>query len=100
MINNLQWPSLEKKRRNNRLTLLYKIANEDVAINKEKRLIPTKRRSRHLNNNAFTIPYSATTYRQLSFFPRTIKEWNSLPPDITSAGSVECFKAQLAKHFL
>jgi len=66
MINDLQWPSLEERRRNNRLTLLYKIANEDVAINKEKRLIPTQRRSRHLNNNAFTIPYSATTYRQCS----------------------------------
>jgi len=80
MINDLQWPSLEERRRNNTLTLLYKVANEDVAINKEKRLIPIQRRSRHLNNNAFTIPYSATTYKQLqSFFPRTIKEWNSLP---------------------
>ena len=39
-----------------------------------------------------------TQYRQMSFFPRTIPEWNSLPQEIVAAKSLDCFKSRLAAH--
>jgi len=99
MIDDLQWKSLEARRREARLTLLYKTANDKIALDKS-HLQPPKRLTRHMQPHSFQLPLSSTTYRQQSFFPRTIKEWNDLPPAIASVGSVEAFKAQLAKHFI
>jgi len=31
-----------------------------------------------------------------SYFPRTIRDWNSLPPDIVSAKTLDAFKAQIS----
>ena len=36
--------------------------------------------------------------RDMSFFPRTIPEWNSLPQEIVAAKSLDCFKTRLAAH--
>jgi len=33
--------------------------------------------------------------RQMSFFPRTIPDWNGLPREIVSAESPDCFKSNL-----
>lgn len=96
MINDLQWVSLQDRRKNARLTLFYKIVNNLVAVNKSEHLLPPTRLSRHSSPHSFQIPRCTSSYRQQSFFPRTIKEWNSLPPDIVSVGTVDAFKAQLA----
>ena len=51
---------------------------------------PTSR-SRHVHDYTF-IPISAsTTSHRLSFYPRTIVQWNSLPPDVFT------FSADLAQ---
>ncbi|KAL8624074.1 hypothetical protein ACOMHN_019496 [Nucella lapillus] len=36
-----------------------------------------------------------TTYRQMSFFPRTIPEWNLLPAEIATAPSLASFQARV-----
>ena len=61
---------------------------------------PTETRSSHRKNNThgYNIPYCRTQYRQMSFFPRTIPEWNSLPQEIVAAKSLDCFKSRLAAH--
>jgi hypothetical protein len=40
------------------------------------------------------IEASNDTYRQ-SFYPRTIKQWNKLPSDISAASTLEGFKTML-----
>ena len=35
---------------------------------------------------------------KISFFPRTIREWNSLPPDLVHAASVDDFTARLQSY--
>ena len=52
---------------------------------------PTQNRSSHRKNNTHTynIPYCRTQHRQMSFFPRTIPEWNSLPQEIVAAKSLD-----------
>ena len=98
MIEHLDWQSLEHRRRTSRLTMMHKIVNDRVAINKQHRLIPPQRRTRHTHQLAFQIPSSSCDYRKYSFFPRTIREWNTLPPGIVSAGTPESFKTQVSAH--
>ena len=99
MLGELQWKSLQDRRREARLAMLYRINNGLVAIDKTEHLLPPTRLSRHAQPHTFQIPRTTTTYKQQSFFPRTIREWNHLPPDIVSVGSIDAFKAHLAKHF-
>lgn len=97
MLEHLEWKSLEQRRKDARLTMMYKITNEKVAIPKEGRLIPPKRLSRNMHDKSFQIPSAASDYRKYSFFPRTIRDWNALPPGVVTAPSVEAFKASLTK---
>jgi hypothetical protein len=44
------------------------------------------------------IPASSTTLRRESFYPRTIREWNSLPPtNVATAWSLETFKVFISQ---
>jgi hypothetical protein len=60
--------------------MLYKIVNDKVTLDKGDRLVPPLR----------------------SYLPRTIRDWNSLPPDIVSAKTLDAFKAQVSRlpHYL
>jgi hypothetical protein len=33
--------------------------------------------------------------RKMSFFPRTVRDWNLLPPDIVEMDTPEAFKARI-----
>ena len=48
---------------------------------------PPPRTTRHTHNLTCDIPSHQTAYRQKTFFPRTIPEWNSLPQEVTIASS-------------
>ena len=48
--------------------------------------------SRKNNACSYDIPSCRTLYRQMSFFPRTIPDWNGLPPETVTAESPDCFK--------
>ncbi len=101
MLNDLQWKSLEDRRKEARLIMFYKIVNNLVHIPSENRRKPNLNKPEPTNSLFyFHIPFCRTLYSQQSFFPRTIREWNNLLPDILSAGSVEIFRSQLAKHFI
>ena len=47
MLQKLQWPTLEERRKKARLTLLYKVANGKVKIDAGNKLLPPDRLSRH-----------------------------------------------------
>ena len=97
MLETLDWKSLEDRRREARLTMMYKIDSQLVAIDNQ-RLVPPRRLTRHMHPKSFQTFSASSDYRKWSFFPRTVKDWNSLPPDIATAGSLESFKTQLANH--
>ena len=73
--------------------MLYKISNNLVRVDPTGKLIPPTRLTRNMHDKSFTIPSCTTTLRRESFYPRTIREWNSLPTNIATAGSLETFKA-------
>ncbi|KAI8480875.1 hypothetical protein Bbelb_413890 [Branchiostoma belcheri] len=64
-------------------------------------VVPATRCSRRTNHalKLQTIASRNNFYR-LSFFPRTIKEWNELEPGVAEAGSLAQFKSGLARTLL
>ena len=90
MLNTLKWPSLEKRRKAARLTTLFKINKGTVKV-KCVELQPAPVRSRRAHNLQFCRLHSKKDIRLNSFFPRTIKEWNSLHPETVSATTADAF---------
>ena len=85
MLQKLQWPTLEERRKKARLTLLYKVANGEVKIDAGNKLLPPDRLSRHNNAQSFQIPSCKTSIRKESLYPKTIRDWNNLPAQVTAA---------------
>jgi hypothetical protein len=79
--------------------MMYKLKNNIVRVDASSKLIPNERPSRNNNEQALRIPSCKTTVWKDSLYPRTIKEWNTLPNCTVSALSLrlspESFKAQL-----
>ena len=100
MLTNLQWESLETRRRQARLSNLYKFVNGQVVIDSAvapslqtpNPLRPSTRQSHPLT---FENKGCRTLYRQSSFFPRTIREWNALPATAVLSKSLEAFRGRL-----
>ena len=80
MIDNLEWPSLEERRKQLRINYLIKIMTGKVAV-KQDLLIPATNRLRRTHNCQLKIIPSSKDYRKYSFFVRTIRDWNALPAD-------------------
>jgi len=92
MIDTLNWPTLETRRTKFRL-MLYKIIHHVVAITPpDNLLVPVDRRSRLSSNHGFRHIQTSKDSYKFSFYPRTVIQWNSLPPHIHEAATVEVFK--------
>ena len=97
MLNDLNWPTLASRRKRARLTALYKYRHGLTTINTKHPPTNDARRSkRHSHELSLDIPHSGCEYRRMSFFPRTIPEWNSLPADTALAPSLAAFQARVA----
>jgi hypothetical protein len=92
MIEDLNWKSLEDRRKIAKLTMMYKLVNGLVLVNTEDRLIPPDRISRNNNTKAYQMPSCSAEIRKESYFPRTIRDWNALPDNCITIGSLETFK--------
>jgi hypothetical protein len=96
MIEQLGWRSLEQRRADLRLTLLYKCIHGLVAVDLSGDLTPVARYSRHLHPLAFQIPIETKQYIQKSFIPRTVVQWNCLPASVAMAPSIDTFKTGIS----
>ena len=96
MLRALDWPTLEARREAARLTTLYKIDSGDVKI-KSANLQPAPSRSRRTHDNQYTRLQCYKDIRLNSFFPRTIKQLNSLPQQTVSARSADAFHQRVLR---
>ena len=87
----LDWSSLSERRSKNKLIMFYKIHSNEVHISADE-MIQSKRKP--LN---YLVPYSALDCHLHSFYPSTIRLWNSLPVSTKSSSSVTAFKSSLDK---
>jgi hypothetical protein len=93
MLDQLEWPSLESRRTNSRLTMMYKMTKNLANVDTSDKLIPLQRPSRNCNTLAFSIPSCRTSIRKESFYPRTTKDWNALKDASVGAPSLEAVSA-------
>ena len=76
ILGQLKWESLRKRRKDNRLILLYKGLTGN--------LIPKTGRCRNQHSMAFQTPIAYTDVYKGSFLSRTIRDWNALPDSLIS----------------
>ena len=94
LLSRLEWRALEERRRRARLTLLFKIKNNLVGIDAKQYLTPADPRTRGGKSN-FKHISAKLEQRQNSFFPQTIRDWNSLPSNIREETKLDSFKRNL-----
>ena len=87
ILGQLKWESLKKRRKDNRLILLYKGLKGKARIPTDD-LIPKTMRGRNQHSLAFQIPSASKDVYQYSFFPQTIRDWNDLPESLISSSEL------------
>ena len=102
ILNSLNLPSLETRRKVQKLTLLYKFVN-NLAVFPEApltfRAVNYPYSTRNVHNLSFCDLHGHTLQYLHSYFPDTIKLWNTLPYNIVSCNSLGAFKHALYTHF-
>ena len=98
----LGWRSLQERRLESRLCMLYKTIKGTSACNIPAYIHPHSTSLRASHDQQYRVPHTtnpidAYTY---SFFPRTIRIWNILPAALVHASTIEGFKNGLHKEFL
>ena len=87
ILGQLKWESLKKRRKDNRLILLYKGLKGKARIPTDDLILKT-RRGRNQHSLAFQIPSASKDVYQYSFFPQTIRDWNVLPESLISSSEL------------
>ena len=87
ILEELKWETLQKRRKDNRLILLYKGLKGKARIPTDD-LIPKNRRCRNQHSLVFQIPTASIDAYLKSFFPQTIKDWNVLPDSLISSAEL------------
>ncbi len=98
ILEDLKWDTLEKRRKVQRLTLLYKAVHGFIHIPLPGYLERPNRVDRGHHSHHFIQLGSQTNQYQHSFSPRTVAAWNSLPPDIVAHLDAASFKKAVVAH--
>ena len=96
MLNDLQWLNLSDRRKSARLSIFYKSIHHLSTPPIPSHYILTNRQTRYYHDLHYIIPSMRTNAYKYSYFPRTIKEWNSLPITIIESDSLHLFQNCLA----
>ena len=91
MIQDLNWRTLEQRRIDSRLIIMYKIAYDLVAIPAADNLISNTRQSRYNHQLAYRQIPTLKDYYKYTYILRTIIHWNALPPYIPVLPTVAQF---------
>ena len=81
ILEELKWETLQKRRKDNRLILMYKGLKGKARIPTDD-LIPKNRRCRNQHSMVFQIPSASKDSYKKSLVPQTIRDWNALPDSL------------------
>ena len=98
MLEELEWDTLQQRRKISRLAMMHKITTGQVAIPAREILQPVTHILRHHNSKSYLRPRTNKDCFRLSFFPQTISEWNILSEDIDNIYKSDLFKQHITKH--
>ena len=89
MLRELEWDTLEMRRKKNRLTPTYKLSHSLVDIKTEKFLVPNSETwTRWSHAFKYRIPKIRKDVFKFSFFLKSICEYSSLPSAIVNSKSL------------
>ena len=91
MIQNLGWEELQRRREQCKTIMVYRIVNDLIDIPAENYLTHSGTTTR-CHGTRFLVPYCSLNAYKSSFFPSTIRLWNSLPVSAVTAPSLDAFK--------
>ena len=77
ILEELKWETLQKRKKDKRLILLYKGLKGKARIPTDD-LIPKNRRCRNQHSLVIQVPTASKDAYHKSFFPQTIRDWNVL----------------------
>ena len=102
ILKNLNWVTLEKKRKLHELVMFQKIYSGKGTAD-QTRSLEKYRREQNINTRgagttSLSTPSFNTNYMKDSFYIRNIKQWKNLPDKIRSTPSTNAFKARLHEH--
>ena len=96
MLETLGWKSLEERQKNARLLMFYKLKNNLISCpGLKEQLQSPRKRARRGHDQQMTQIAANTDYQLMSFLPRTIVDWNSLPQDTVDAKTPDTFVSRL-----
>ncbi|MCG8035359.1 MAG: hypothetical protein JAZ03_24705 [Candidatus Thiodiazotropha taylori] len=95
MIQNLGWPSLQQRRQDAKLVMVYRITHGLVDIPASRFFHPTSSSTRG-HPLRYMVPFCRTDVFLYSFFPSGIRLWNQLPESVVMSETLEDFKRGLA----
>jgi hypothetical protein len=95
MLQSLSWPILQLRRSEARLCMMYKMVHGLVATNIGLYTVPVTRHTRRTHPYSFIQIQPRLEAYRMSFFPKTIVEWNQLPAESVTASTVEGFRTHL-----
>jgi len=96
----LAWEPLTNRRKNHRLSIMYKIQNNLTPEYLRNACPPLRGDLVHYqlrNQGDLTQVNAHSALYYNSFFPRTIRDWNNLSMDLRQKPSLESFKSNLIK---
>ena len=94
----LNWLTLQQRRLSSRLTIFYKIVNNQLPITFPPYYIPTQYHTRQYHQEHYIVPQSNTNSHKYSFYPRTIRDWNNLPVSFIESANIDDFINLLSNH--
>ena len=87
ILEELKWETLQKRRKDNMLILLYKGLKDKARIPPDD-LIPKNRRFRNQHSIVFQIHSASKDAYTKSFFPQTIRDWDVIPDSLISSAEL------------
>jgi hypothetical protein len=92
----IKWPTLQQRRTNAKMVMMYRIVHHLIAISSQMYLTPATSRTTRGHDQRFQIPFSRIQSHQNAYFPSAIRTWNNLPAVLISVPTLEAFKVELA----
>ncbi len=90
---------LHIRRQAHKLTLLYKITNNNIDIDPHAYLHSTNnQRTRNTHNQTYQTYYANTDAYKHSYFASAIRDWNRLPQHILNSNTIDSFTKQIHMH--
>ena len=96
LINKLGWETLETRRIQHQLTFFYKIKQNLINIKLPQHIITPCSCTRNSNTNKYIQIHARINTYAHSFYPRVIRAWNTLPPEVISIPTLHPFQQALS----